>query len=160
AYARSLWWVRWRWRFSSPAAVQSDAKHLEALIADAEACVVDQHLMGRLYERLGWIYTVLGSFPQARAAFAAMLHLARALDDHRLVGGAERGQRVAERMRSAPRVSQEQVTAIQTVFRGAAALTSAEGLYGREEELQRLVGQVTFAGARFLTVWGETGCGK
>ena len=49
---------------------------------------------------------------------------------------------------------------MRKLFRGATSLTEADGLYGREDELQRLVVQVTSVSTRFLTVWGETGCGK
>jgi hypothetical protein len=154
------WWARWRLRRRKPEDLHEEAQRLEALLADAEALPADQSVTARLYERLGWVSAALGNRTQARWAFSEMLRLARKADDRRLVRAAERGQQAAERVTPRARISLEQTPAAQQVFRGAAALTEAEGLYGREEELRRLLGQVAYVGTRFLTVWGETGCGK
>jgi hypothetical protein len=145
------WWARWRlWR-RSPEDLHAEAQRLEGLLADARAMAADPELLARLYQRLGWVAVALGNRTQARSAFAEMLHLARVRGDHHLVRAAKQGQGAADRLRSAPQVQ---------AFRGAAALTGGESLLGREEELGRLVGLVAPVGSRFLSVWGEMGCGK
>jgi hypothetical protein len=106
------------------------------------------------------VSVALGNRMQARWAFSEMLRLARESNNRQLVRAAMRGQHAAERVAPRKLRALEQFGVTYQIFRGAAALTEAEGLYGREEELRRLLGQVTFVGTRFLTVWGETGCGK
>jgi hypothetical protein len=165
AKAEINWWARWRLSRRTPEDLFAETKRLEALIADAEAMPTESlpdadRLIARLWRRLGWTAVALRDGAQARWAFAEMLRLAREADDQRLISAAEKGQRAADEVTPVARVSLQQSEAAQEVFRGAAALTEAEGLYGREEELRELVGRVTFVGTRFLTVWGETGCGK
>jgi hypothetical protein len=154
------WLTPWRLRHREPEELLAETKRLESLIADAEALPADKTLIARLYQRLGWTAVALRDRTQARWAFAQMLRLAREADDQRLISAAEEGQRVADEVTPVSRISPQQVEAGREVFRGAAALTEAEGLYGREDELRELVSRVTFVGTRFLTVWGETGCGK
>ncbi len=160
AGAGTGWLTRWRMRIRKPEDLLDEIKRLESIIADAEALATDKILISRLYQRLGWTAVALRDRMQARWAFAQMLRLARAADDQRLIGAAVNGQRAADDVTPATRVSPQQAEVAQEVFRGAAALTEAEGLHGRESELRELISRVTFVGTRFLTVWGETGCGK
>lgn len=51
-------------------------------------------------------------------------------------------------------------TAPWDVFRGAAAITDEDSIYGREEDLQQVLALILAPGFRFGTLWGETGCGK
>lgn len=163
ARAGAGWRERRRLAHRTPEALHAEAQHLEALLADAGALPAESSVSARLYERLGWVSVALGSRTQARWAFAEMLRLAREHDDRHLLRSAERGQRAAERVATTHAgASPERAAAARQVFRGAAALTGAEGLYGREEELRTLLARVAAdtVVSRFQTVWGETGCGK
>jgi hypothetical protein len=88
-----------------------------------------------------------------------MLRLARKAGDPRLALDAKNGRREAGGIQVRIQVSRENVEAILNAFRGAAALTEAEGLYGRADE-RRLLELVTSVQTRFLAIWGETGSGK
>jgi len=88
-----------------------------------------------------------------------MLRLSRDANDAELISTAEKGLRRAEKLQSQGKRSLKHAITQQN-FRGAAALSANEGLFGRETELQELLLQVTRVGTRFVTVWGETGCGK
>ncbi|MGH9848108.1 MAG: AAA family ATPase, partial [Blastocatellia bacterium] len=163
--AKINWWTRRQRRRRTPEELFAETKRLEAIIADAEvmpsaSLPEANRLIARLCHRLGWTAVALRDRAQARWAFAEMLRRAKEAGDQRLIGAAERGQRAAEAVIPVARLSPAQSTPVQQVFRGAAAMTEVEGLYGREDELQELIGRVTRAETRFLTVWGETGCGK
>lgn len=160
ARAGTGWLTQWRMRWRKPEDLLAEIKRLESLIADAEALPADKTLIARLYHRLGWTAVALRDRLQARWAFAEALRLAREINNRRLIGAAAKGQQTADRVKGVARVSPTQSTALQEIFRGAAALTEIEGLYGREDELRDLISRVTFVGTRFLTVWGETGSGK
>lgn len=151
ARVRTPWWQRWRWRYQTTTAWSTQATFLEDFITDAEALSMEGHIVARLYDQLGWVYVALKYRPQARAAFAAMLQLARQAEDHRLVSLAERGQQAAERLSPSPLLASKRLTPI-----------NAADIYGREAELEHLVARVTSPSpnTRFLIVWGERGCGK
>ncbi len=154
-------WKRLRMRLRSPELLQTEARHLEALIEDAEAMGVDNKVVVRLYEQLGWRLVALGNRTQARRAFAEVLQLALPMHDLALIKDAERGQRAAEGIVPHTKVTAPNSQSVREIFRGAVALTEAEGLYGREEELRDLLILVTAqVEPRLLIVWGETGCGK
>ncbi|HMV83253.1 MAG TPA: ATP-binding protein, partial [Blastocatellia bacterium] len=154
----SNWFVRWRLRRQLPDRIFDQTDNLKACIADAEALPADAELTARLYQRLGWTAVALGDRVEARKAFEKVQQLAG--ENQRLVRNAQRGERIAETLTLRDRIALPQSEAAQRVFRGAAALTDAEGLYGREKELDNLITRALSVATRFLTIWGETGCGK
>jgi len=159
------WLTRLQMRRDEPDKLSGETKRIAALIGDAEAMPPEalphaDRLTARLYNRLGWTAIACKDRLQARRAFAEMLERATAAGDRRLISAAERGQRAAEAVASAPRLSPEQTDAARKVFIGAATLDENSGLYGREEELRELISRATNVATRFLTIWGETGSGK
>jgi HEAT repeats len=154
------WLARWRLRRLTFDELSSEARRLKALIADARALPAEPLIVARLHNRLGWTALALGDGSEADKSFAEMLRLARCENDAKLIKTAERGLRQADKLQSKrPRSLKHTVDRKQS-FHGAAALSQADGLFGRETELQELLLQVTRVGNRFVTVWGETGCGK
>lgn len=137
-----------------------EIKWLDSLIADARMLPSDPLTIARLHNRLGWAAVALGDSTMAQQSFAEMLRLARCEYDTKLIKVAEKGLRHSEELRRQWRNSLKHSVSMQQSFRGAAALTKADSLFGREAELQELLLQVNRVGNRFVTVWGETGCGK
>lgn len=133
---------------------------LKALIADARALPAEPLTVARLHNRLGWAALASDNSSDARKSFAEMLRLAREANDAKLIKAAEKGSRKAEKLASKRRGAIKRGAVSQRSFHGAAALSQADGLFGRDAELQELLLQITQVGNRFVTVWGETGCGK
>jgi HEAT repeat protein len=160
-------WAQTRWQLQrrKQKKLSDEAERLATLIGDAEAMLSPSlpnadRLIARLYQRLGGLAVALKRSQQAHEAFGKMLHRAIAADDQRLINAARRGQRAAKVITPAKRPASKQSITAQEVFHGAVALSEGEVLYGREDELQALIKLVTPISARFMTVWGETGCGK
>jgi HEAT repeat protein len=154
------WWERLRLRFRPPRNLAELASHVEDLIADAQALEVDPSITARAYARLGWLRVTLGDRGQAQHAFGEMRSLALECRDESLIRAAERGLRSAGKVKSRRAPDPAVVEAIFRVFHGGEALEKSESMFGRNAELERLLGMVTSAGCRFLTIWGETGSGK
>jgi hypothetical protein len=134
-----------------------EAARLEAVIADAEELPVDKTTIAHLNLRLGWIAVARDNRLQALTAFDETI---KHTDDPRLRQAAFQGQDQAKQLRLGGGVAPARAVGIRKLFRGATALSEADHLLGREEELRRLIAQVTSAGTRFFILWGETGGGK
>ena len=158
AAAKIDWWERRRLRRRPHEWLAREAERLAALLADARALPAARSAVARLHQRLGWTAAAMNDGPAARRFFAEALRLARLENDAVLLGAAEKGLRAARRLRRS-RPSPKRAAVLRR-FRGAAPLCEADGLLGREADLQDLLLQVTRVGNRFVTVWGETGCGK
>jgi predicted transcriptional regulator len=154
------WLARWRLRRLTPEELTHETKRLATLIGDARMLPAEPKVIARLHNRMGWTAVALGDSTMARQSFAEMLRLARCENDAKLIKMAEKGLRQAEKLQWQQRISLKRSAITQQSFRGAAALSKADGLFGRETELQELLLQINRVGNRFVTVWGETGCGK
>ncbi len=154
------WLTRWRMRRRPDDELFSQVYRLQALIADADALPAEALTIARLHNRLGWTQVALGDGSKAQKSFAEVLRLARDVNDANLIKAAEAGLRKADTVKFRLIKSTRRTAVRQQSFHGAAALTKADGLFGRDTELQDLSLQVTGVGNRFATVWGETGCGK
>jgi AAA ATPase domain len=152
-------WLMGLWLlFSSSEKLRAEAQNLERLIADGHAIAADQGLLARLYLRLGWVRWALKAPRQASWAFTQVRQLAP--EDLSLVRGAEWGERMLGLLKVRAQVSRVQVAEALHVFHGPDVVTEPAGLYGREEELRRLLEQVMAVRTRFLAVYGPSGSGK
>ena len=167
AYIEVGWIARRRLRRLTSAELLRETKRIAALIADARALPSHPIVIAHLYSRLGLTALADENWFIARQCFAEMLRLARGQNDAKLIKVAEKGLRRVEKLQLQWRLfaqrrrvlSNPSANKLQS-FRGAAAISKADGLFGREIELQELMLQVNRIGNRFVTVWGETGCGK
>jgi hypothetical protein len=131
------------------------ARWLDAVLADLDRCGGDGVPRGLIAEAragLGELSIELGHKAQALAAFGRL----RRAWAPRWWARAWSGTRRAARLPAEPRPDADPWAA----FRGAAALKEGDELFGRDDDLTRLIDFLTRPGYRCGTLWGETGSGK
>lgn len=159
-------WPRWGWmerrrlQHTPSAALYKETQRLESLIADAEALPAEDRVIAGLFQRLGESFVALGNGHEARRAYLRVSEVARRTRDGNSAKAAVRGLRAA--VRAMPRRAGRDTPTLEAprAFRGPAALSTTEPLYGRNQELGTLLSKVHDVSCRFLTVWGDAGCGK